>query len=477
MTTKKVMKKMKFMNDVRVRFAPSPTGVLHIGSVRTALFNWLFARHNGGKFLLRIEDTDKLRSTDENTKSIFEILNWLKIDWDEEPVIQSENIERHVSVAEDLVKQGKAYYCYCSPEELAEKKEQALKAGKSYKYDGKCRGNTTKIDGTNPVIRLKAENSGQTFIDDMVQGHVTIENSQMDDLVLLRSDGTPTYMLSVVVDDHDMGITHVIRGDDHLTNTFRQIQIYNACGWSVPEFGHIPLIYGPDGTKLSKRHGAASAQDYRNLGYLPEAVSNYLLRLGWSHGDDEIISRQQAVEWFSFDNVGKSPSRFDMAKLQNLNRHYIRERDNSSLLEYMKSFFDTKLTIEQEKMILMGLDSLKDRAKTILELVESSQIYISAPASYAPDCDKYATATHLELLEKVIYTINTMEPLDEHTLCAKVKEIAKENGIKLVEIAQAIRGALCGKLVSPSVFEIIAIIGRSESIARIKRYIDNYRNM
>ena len=475
--TKKMMRKMKFMSDIKVRFAPSPTGVLHIGSVRTALFNWLFARHNGGKFLLRIEDTDKLRSTDENTRSIFEILNWLDIDWDEEPVIQSKNIERHIAVAEELVKQGKAYYCYCSQEELLEKKEQALKEGKSYKYDGKCRGNTTKIAGTTPVIRLKADNFGKTSVDDMVQGNVTIENSQMDDLVLLRSDGTPTYMLSVVVDDHDMGITHVIRGDDHLTNTFRQIQIYNACGWSVPMFGHIPLIYGPDGAKLSKRHGAASAQDYRNLGYLPEAVSNYLLRLGWSHGDDEIISRHQAVEWFSFDNVGKSPSRFDMAKLQNLNAHYIRERDNSSLLEYMKSFFDITLTKEQERMILIGMDSLKDRAKTILELVESSKIYISAPAHYETDCDKYGTATHLDLLKKVINIIKTTSPLEEQALCSKVKELAKENGIKLVEIAQAVRGALCGKLVSPSVFEIITILGGSESIERIERYIDNYKDM
>jgi len=467
---------MMVMSHIRVRFAPSPTGVLHIGSVRTALFNWLFARHNNGKFLLRIEDTDKLRSTEENTKSIFEILKWLEIDWDEEPVIQSNNIERHKAVAEDLVKQGKAYYCYCSPEELAAKKEEALKAGKSYKYDGKCRGCSEKIAGKNPVIRLKADNVGRTTVDDLVQGEVTIENSQMDDLVLLRSDETPTYMLSVVVDDHDMGVTHVIRGDDHLTNTFRQIQIYRACNWDIPRFGHIPLIYGPDGAKLSKRHGAASAQDYKMLGYLPEAISNYLLRLGWSHGDDEVITRTQAIEWFDFDNVGRSPSRFDMAKLQNLNAHYMRERDNKSLLEYMKPFLQSELDAEQERCILAGMDSLKERAKTILELVDAVQIYMGAPGRYDDTCLKYATPQHLKLLDEVIAIVNSMKSLNEQALCDKVKELAKNHGIKLVEIAQAIRGALCGKLISPSVFEIIAILGKERTLDRLRAYIKHYQN-
>ena len=467
---------MMVMSHIRVRFAPSPTGVLHIGSVRTALFNWLFARHNNGKFLLRIEDTDKLRSTEENTKSIFEILKWLEIDWDEEPVIQSNNIERHKAVAEDLVKQGKAYYCYCSPEELAAKKEEALKAGKSYKYDGKCRGCSEKIAGKNPVIRLKADNVGRTTVDDLVQGEVTIENSQMDDLVLLRSDETPTYMLSVVVDDHDMGVTHVIRGDDHLTNTFRQIQIYRACNWDIPRFGHIPLIYGPDGAKLSKRHGAASAQDYKMLGYLPEAISNYLLRLGWSHGDDEVITRTQAIEWFDFDNVGRSPSRFDMAKLQNLNAHYMRERDNKSLLEYMKPFLQSELDAEQERCILAGMDSLKERAKTILELVDAVQIYMGAPGRYDDTCLKYATPQHLKLLDEVIAIVNSMKSLNEQVLCDKVKELAKNHGIKLVEIAQAIRGALCGKLISPSVFEVIAILGKERTLDRLRAYIKHYQN-
>ena len=460
--------------SIRVRFAPSPTGVLHIGSVRTALFNWLFARHNKGKFLLRIEDTDKLRSTDENTKAIFEILKWLEIDWDDEPVIQSQNINRHKEVALDLIKQGKAYYCYCTPEELAAKKEAALEAGKSYKYDGTCRNRTDKPEGIEPVIRLKAENDGRTTVNDMVQGEVTIENSQLDDLVLVRSDGTPTYMLSVIVDDHDMGITHVIRGDDHLTNTFRQIQIYKACGWNIPEFGHIPLIYGPDGAKLSKRHGAASAQDYRTLGYLPEAISNYLLRLGWSHGDDEIISRKQAIEWFSFENVGKSPSRFDMAKLQNLNAHYIKERDNQSLLNYIIPFLNENLNEIQKKQILLGMNSLKERAKTVIDLAEGIQVYIEAPQHFDEACSKYATPNHLKWLEEVIEIINNMNPIIEKDLCEKVKELAKAQSTKLVEIAQAIRGALCGKLVSPSVFEIIEILGQDESVRRIENFIENF---
>ena len=460
---------------VRVRFAPSPTGVLHIGSVRTALFNWLFARHNKGKFLLRIEDTDKLRSTDENTKLIFDIMKWLDIDWDEEPVIQSSRIDRHKEVALDLIKNGKAYYCYCSPEELASKKDEALKAGKSYKYDRTCRDLDRKIEGINPVIRLKSEISSNTTINDLVQGEVTIENSQLDDLVLIRSDGTPTYMLSVVVDDHDMGITHVVRGDDHLTNTFRQIQIYKACGWEIPNFGHIPLIYGPDGAKLSKRHGAASAIDYMELGYLPETISNYLLRLGWSHGDDEIISRDQAIEWFDFDCVGKSPSRFDIAKLQNLNAHYIRQRDNESLFNYMLPFLKCNVSDLQKSYILRGMNSLKDRAKTIVDLADSAKVYIDTPSNYSEDCSKYATENHLSLLSEVINIIENMDHLEEHPLCDLVKILSKDKGVKLVEIAQAIRAALSGKLVSPSVFEIVEILGKEESISRIKKYINHFK--
>ncbi|MDR3224236.1 MAG: glutamate--tRNA ligase [Holosporales bacterium] len=462
--------------SVRVRFAPSPTGVLHIGSVRTALFNWLFARHNGGKFLLRIEDTDKMRSTDENTKLIFEILEWLSIDWDEEAVIQSERIAKHKEVAENLVLTGGAYYCYCSPEELAVKKEAALKSGKSYKYDGTCRNGDRIAEGVNPVIRLKSEITGTTTVRDLVQGDVTVENSQLDDLVLLRSDGTPTYMLSVVVDDHDMGVTHVIRGDDHLTNTFRQVQIYRACGWSEPQFGHIPLIYGPDGAKLSKRHGAVSAVDYRELGYLPETISNYLLRLGWSHGDDEIISQSQAIEWFDLASVGKSPARFDMKKLQNLNAHYIKQRDNESIFEYMQLFFRREVDDAQREMIMQGMQAIKERAKTVVDLADAAMVYVRAPIEYDDACNTYATKMHIDLLEEVIGMIKDIpEPIGEDEVCNAVKELATKNNVKLVEIAQSIRGALCGKLVSPSVFQIISIIGKKETEKRINSFIHEKR--
>jgi glutamyl-tRNA synthetase len=449
---------------VVVRFAPSPTGALHIGSVRTALFNWLFAKHCGGRFLLRIEDTDSARSTEENKRLIFEILSWLTIDYDGEAVIQSSRVERHRQVALDLVSKGAAYFCYCSQEELNEKKEKAIANGVSYRYDRTCRDSEAKSSRA-PVVRLRTDLSGTMIVDDMVQGKVRVESSQLDDFVLLRSDGTPTYMLSVVVDDHDMEVTHVIRGDDHLTNTFKQVQIYNACGWAVPEFAHIPLIYGQDGTKLSKRHGAVSAVDYRNLGYLPEAICNYLLRLGWSHGDHEIISRAEAVEWFDFKNVGKSPSRFDINKLNHLNAHYMKEKPDNELLDYMLPFFDTDISETAKEMIRKGMGSLKERAKTVVDLARAAMIYVSAPSSYDEKCKKFATEMHLNLLKKFVENINN-EDLHE-----TAKQISESEKVRLVDIAQGIRAALTGTTASPSVFEIIEIIGRSEAVARIDLFI------
>ncbi|MDR1365455.1 MAG: glutamate--tRNA ligase [Holosporales bacterium] len=457
----------------RVRFAPSPTGVLHIGSVRTALFNWLYARHNGGKFLLRIEDTDRVRSTDQNTRLIFEILEWLKLDWDEEPVIQSSRFERHREIAESMVASGMAYRCRCSPDELAAKKAEAVTNGKSYKYDGTCRDEAVDCDQS--VIRLRAGQTGTMTVADLVQGSVTIERSQLDDFVLLRSDGAPTYMLSVVVDDHDMGITHVIRGDDHLTNTFKQIQIYEACGWAVPSFAHIPLIYGPDGAKLSKRHGAASAVDYRDLGYLPETISNYLLRLGWSHGDDEIIPRDLAVEWFDLKNVGRSPSRFDMKKLQNLNAHYIRNRDNSSLMNYMLPFLNRDVDDSEKAKILRGMNGLKDRAKTVVDLAESAMTYVEPPSRYDSACSKYATEAHICILRDVIGVLSDVGISEtEEQISQRFKDLSKKLEVKLVEVAQAMRAALCGKLVSPSVFQIIEIIGPKDAIDRISAFIQRF---
>ena len=457
--------------SINVRFAPSPTGVLHIGSVRTALFNWLFARHMGGQFFLRIEDTDKLRSTEGNTASILHILQWLGIDWDGEPVIQSARISRHIEVANDMVARGVAYRCYCEQADLAKKKEESMKSGKSYQYDRLCRDIEGNVEGKNFVVRLKADILGATEIHDMVLGKVSVNNSEVDDLVLLRSDGTPTYMLSVVVDDHDMNITHVIRGDDHLTNAFRQIQIYQACGWEIPKFAHMPLIYGADGAKLSKRHGAASTQDYIDKGYLSEAILNYLLRLGWSHGNDEIISMEEAISWFDFDAVGKSPSRFDMLKLENLNAHYIRKKPNTELADLILPTINSKISDEVRAMIVAGMDNLKTRAKTLNELAVSAMCYVSAPDVFEDCCMKYATELHCQLLEYVSEIISLSEYMNEDILCDKTKLLAKEQGVKLVEIAQALRAALCGKLTSPSVFEIVSIIGKKESVARIETFL------
>src|SRR5690349_956381 len=320
--------------SVVVRFAPSPTGFLHIGGARTALFNWLFARHNGGTYKLRIEDTDRARSTPEAVAAILDGLSWLGLDWDGEVVYQSQRLDRHAEIARQLLAEGKAYRCYCTPEELEAMREKARAEGRPVRYDGTWRDRdpSEAPPGVKPAIRLKAPQEGETVIRDHVQGEVRVANAQLDDLIILRADGTPTYNLSVVVDDHDMGITHVIRGDDHLTNAFRQTQIYRALDWAVPEFAHVPLIHGPDGAKLSKRHGALGVDAYRDMGYLPEALRNYLLRLGWSHGDDEIIATRQAIEWFDLAAVGRAPARFDFAKLDNLNGHYIREAADERLV-------------------------------------------------------------------------------------------------------------------------------------------------
>ncbi len=320
---------------VVTRFAPSPTGFLHIGSTRTALFNWLYAKHHNGKFLLRIEDTDRKRSTEEAVDAIYGGMKWLGLDWDEEAISQFSRRQRHTEIAQQLLDDGQAYYCYCSPDELAEMREQARAAGSTRLYDGTWRDRDPGDGpaGIDPVVRLKAPLDGETTLNDQIQGAVTVANGQLDDMILLRADGTPTYMLAVVVDDHDMLISHVIRGDDHLTNTFRQIQIYRALGWKLPTFAHMPLLHGSDGTKLSKRHGALGVEAYRDMGFLPEALNNYLLRLGWSHGDDEIISREQAIKWFDLDAIGKGPARFDMDKLTSLNSHYISQAEDGRLVQ------------------------------------------------------------------------------------------------------------------------------------------------
>src|SRR6186997_2447141 len=384
------------MTEIVTRFAPSPTGFLHIGGGRTALFNWLYARGRGGKFLLRIEDTDRARSTDEAIAAIYDGLKWLELDWDGEPVHQFSRAARHREAAEQLLREGKAYYCYASAEELAEMREKARAEGRSKLYNGMWRDRDPSYPRPDvaPVIRLKAPLSGETVIEDQVQGRVVWQNENLDDLVLLRSDGTPTYMLAVVVDDHDMGVTHIIRGDDHLTNAARQTQIYQALGWDIPNMSHIPLIHGPDGAKLSKRHGALGVEAYRAMGYLPAALRNYLVRLGWSHGDQEIFSTQEMIDAFDLPAIGRSAARFDFAKLENLNGHYIRQADDRELVSQFESVLDyvpegaelkAKLNDTTRGQLLRAMPSLKERAKTLIELISGAYfIFADRPLLVEP---------------------------------------------------------------------------------------------
>ena len=457
-----------------VRFAPSPTGYLHIGGARTALFNWLFARHHGGTFLLRIEDTDRARSTDDAIAKILDGLKWLGLDWDGPEVFQFARMNRHAEVAHKLLAEGKAYHCYASPEELTEMREKAKADGKPMKYDGRWRDRDPKDapPGVKPVVRLKAPTSGETVVVDLVQGEIKVANEQLDDMVLLRSDGTPTYMLSVVVDDHDMGITHVIRGQDHLTNTFRQRQLYDACGWTPPQFGHIPLIHGPDGAKLSKRHGALGVEAYRDMGFLPEAVCNYLLRLGWGHGDEETVPRERAIELFDLDGVGSSPARFDMAKLTNLNAHYLREADDDRLIGLIQPLLLQKtggtLGPDAEARLKHMLPGLKERAKTLIELADSA-LFLVAPAPL-PLTDKAAKTLNADtraLLPGIANTLGMVTAWNAQALEDAIRVFAEGLGKKLGDIAQPARVALTYSTVSPPIFDVMAALGRDETLKRL----------
>ncbi|MDR3187277.1 MAG: glutamate--tRNA ligase [Holosporaceae bacterium] len=448
---------------VVTRFAPSPTGFLHVGGARTALFNWLLARHWDGKFLLRIEDTDRERSTPEAVEAIFSGLKWLGIDWDDEPLFQFSRMNRHVELAEKLVKEGKAYYCFCSPEELESMREEAKARGLPPKYNGMWRERDPKEapDGIKPVIRLKIPREGETILQDLVQGTVAVANSQLDDMILVRSDGTPTFMLSVVVDDHDMGITHVIRGDDHLTNTFRHIQIHNALGWDIPQYGHIPLIHGADGAKLSKRHGALGIDAYRDQGYLPEAVCNCLLRLGWSHGDDEIISREQAIEWFDVDHLGKSASRLDFAKLLNLNGHYMREADNQRLFGDLLSMIGS-VAEEKKERLLRGINGLKQRSKTMLELRDMAAIYLEEFAPAEID------AEGANIAKMAVSYMESEGNWDEKNLESRLRDITAKENIPFGKIASTLRNVLTGRKITPSIFDMLVAFGKDESLRRVK---------
>ncbi|KZD07194.1 glutamate--tRNA ligase [Oceanibaculum pacificum] len=460
--------------DVVTRFAPSPTGYLHIGGARTALFNWLYARHTGGKFLLRIEDTDRARSTEAAVGAIFEGMKWLGLDWDGEAVMQFARAGRHAEVAHELMARGNAYYCYCSPEELEEMREKARAEGRPVRYDGRWRDRPASEApaGVKPVVRLRAPQSGQTVIQDQVQGEVTVANEQLDDFILLRADGTPTYMLSVVVDDHDMGITHVIRGDDHLNNAFRQTQLYQGMGWEVPSFAHIPLIHGPDGAKLSKRHGALGIEAYRDMGFLPEAMRNYLLRLGWGHGDEEIIPTEKAVEWFELSGVGRSPSRFDMAKLENLNGHYLREADDARLagliLPRLAELIGQPVDEAGKALLTAGMNGLKQRAKTLVELADSAAFYVRPLP--LPMTDKAAgllTDEAKGVLARLSAVLSDAGTWEEAALEEQVRNFAETEGLKLGAIAQPLRAALTGSTMSPGIFEVLALLGKEAALRRI----------
>ncbi len=450
------------------RFAPSPTGFLHIGGARTALFNWLFAKHTGGTFLLRIEDTDRARSTQAAVDAILAGLTWLGLDWDGDAISQFERRERHAQIAHELVDKGMAYRCFASQGELeAMRTEQKLK-GLPLRYDGRWRDRSPSEApaGVEPVIRLKAPTEGETVIDDAVQGRVTVANAQLDDMVLLRSDGTPTYMLSVVVDDHDMGVTHVIRGDDHLTNAFRQTQLYRACGWDVPVFAHIPLIHGPDGAKLSKRHGAQGVEEYRDMGYLPEALRNYLLRLGWSHGDDEIIATEQAIAWFELSGIGRSPSRLDFTKLDNLNGHYLRATDDARLTELVTA--GKSLTPAQIARVRAGMHGLKQRAKTLVELASSMAVYTSErPLGFDDKARAALTDDARALLRDLHAAFASLPSFEASQLEETTRTFTEARGVKLGAVAQPLRAALTGTTVSPPVFEVAAVLGREETLARL----------
>ncbi len=465
---------------VVTRFAPSPTGFLHIGGGRTALFNWLYARHFGGKMLLRIEDTDRERSTVAAINAIIDGLTWLGLTWDGEPVFQFSRAERHRAVAEQLLAEGKAYRCYASPEELTAMREAARKEGRSKLYDGRWRDRdpSEAPAGVKPVIRLKAPLTGETAIEDQVQGRVTWQNSDLDDLVLLRSDGNPTYMLAVVVDDHDMGVTHIIRGDDHLTNGARQSQIYQALGWKVPVMAHIPLIHGPDGSKLSKRHGALGVDAYRAMGYLPAAMRNYLVRLGWAHGDQEIFTTDEMIAAFDLPAIGRSPARFDFAKLENLNGHYMRQSGDAELIEALTGLLPhiaggeelaSKMTPALRAQLMAAMPGLKERAKTLVELFEASRfLWASRPLAIEDKAKALLTPEAKQAIAALLPELEAAGDWSAAAIETVVRGFAERTGSKLGAVAQPLRAALTGRTTSPPIFDVLAVLGAAESLARLR---------
>jgi glutamyl-tRNA synthetase len=466
-------------DSIVTRFAPSPTGFLHIGGARTALFNWLYARGRGGKMLLRIEDTDRERSTKEAIDAILDGLKWLELDWDGDVIYQFSRAARHREVAETLLAQGRAYRCYATPEQLDEMRKKARAEGRTRLYDGmwRDRAPSEAPAGIKPTIRLRAPLTGETVIEDQVQGRVVWQNENLDDLVLLRGDGTPTYMLAVVVDDHDMAVTHVIRGDDHLINAARQKQIYDALEWSIPSMSHIPLIHGPDGSKLSKRHGALGVDAYRALGYLPAALRNYLVRLGWSHGDQEIFSTEEMIKAFDLSGVGRSAARFDFAKLENLNGHYIRHSDDQSLVTMFERVLDyvpngtelkAKINDSTRAQLLAAMPHLKERAKTLIDLIDASYfIFADRPLELEPKALVLLTPETRELIGRLRAALVAVTPWTAETTEAAMRTFAEANNLKLGAVAQPLRAALTGRTTSPGIFDVLAVLGRQECLDRL----------
>ena len=461
---------------VVTRFAPSPTGFLHIGGARTALFNWLYARRNGGQFLLRIEDTDRARSTDAAIAAILDGMRWLGLDWDGDEIYQFARADRHAEVAHQLLANGHAYRCFLTQEELSDMRAAAQAEKRPFRIVSPWRdADVASLPNDRPsVVRLKAPREGVLTIEDRVQGEVKVNAEEIDDFVLLRSDGTPTYMLSVVVDDHDMGVTHVIRGDDHLNNAFRQLVMIRAMDWPEPVYAHVPLIHGSDGAKLSKRHGALGVDAYRDeLGFLPEAVNNYLLRLGWGYGDEEIISREQALQWFDIDNVGRSASRFDFKKLENLNGHYMREAEDSRLATiaafHVGEMLDRPLSEREESLLLAAMPALKPRAKTMIELAEGAMfLFDSVPLAFEDKAKAAIDAAPEGLLASLFGILESLSEWTMESLESALRDAAESQGLGLGKVAQPLRSALTGRAISPGIFDVLFLLGREEALHRIK---------
>lgn len=460
------------MKEIVTRFAPSPTGFLHIGGARTALFNWLYAKHHGGKFLLRIEDTDRKRSTQEAIDAIIDGLKWLGIDYDEEVIYQSKRIERHVEVANLLIEKNKAYHCYCPENEVAEKKIKAREEGKIYKH--KCIN--VMIPDVRPVVRFRVPDSEEIIVHDKIYGQIKVKSDQLDDIVILRSDNTPTYIFAVVVDDHDAGITHIIRGSDHLTNTFKQQLIYQALEFHIPHFAHVPLIHGEDGNKLSKRHGATSICDYEKMGILPEAMRNYLLRLGWSHGNDEIISDKQAIEWFNLSSIGRSPARLDFKKLEHLNNHYINNTSNEDILDILNIFAPMlKLSDIKKNYLLQGLTELKKRVNYLAELLYLASFYIQDLPLFLSEEAYQVIKSNLNTIDLLASFLSNIsdDNWNKSSLSSQIKEFSKLHGIKMSDIYHSLRAPLTGVMDAPGIIDIMVILGKDECIKRLE-YSKNY---